>query len=352
MAKWTRNLSIAATVVLLSWGAWARAQEPAAGGDAPATPNAAQESELTLEEVRSLLDSIDPYRPAAEVSGELDVFGSTSMDVMAHGWATGFKAFHPQAKVVISAEGSETVVDRLGRSPGGIGMLSRPVSAGDLERLKAGGMKRPVAIQVARDALGVFVHQDNPLTEITYPQLLSLFCAEDPESNVTWAVTGMEGALSSQPVHLIGRGTSSGTQRFLEVHLFHQNKLRKLSQAADSNAAVAQAIGKDPLAIGISDFKMSAPHVKRLKLRDQGVVFAGNEREILLGHYPITRPLTLVFDLEADGPTAAANREFARYALGQAGQANAILAGFFPFDPPTLRSQLEKLAETEDVKLP
>ena len=350
MATWICNAFFTAAISVCLLGSCTLAQEPAAEENQSQEQIPQPAAELTVAEVRSLLDSIDPYRPTSEVTGELDIFGSTSMDVMAHGWGTGFKAFHPQIKVVISAEGSETVLARLTKNPKGMGMLSRPVTAGDLDQLKAGGMKQPVAIQVARDALGVFVNQDNPMDEISYSQLVALFCTEDSERKVTWGVVGIEGSNSSQPVHLIGRGDNSGTQRFLERHLFHENKIRKLSEVADSNAAVVQAIGKDPLAIGIADFKMAAPHVKRLKLRDQGRVFAGNEREILLGHYPITRPLTLVFDLGADGETAIANREFARYALGQAGQASAILAGFFPFDPPTLRSQFEKLADEENVE--
>ncbi len=70
-----------------------------------------------------------------------------------------------------------------------------------------------------------------------------------------------------------------------------------------------------------------------------------NEHDVLVGRYPITRPLTLVFDLEGENVKAAANRELIKFALAQTGQSNTILAGFFPFDPPTLRAERSKLNE-------
>jgi hypothetical protein len=51
----------------------------------------------------------------------------------------------------------------------------------------------------------------------------------------------------------------------------------------------------------------------------------------------------VVLDVGQEGEATVANREFVRFALSQAGQMQAILAGFFPFDPPTLRGQLSKV---------
>jgi ABC-type phosphate transport system substrate-binding protein len=134
-------------------------------GSLSVTPRVSAQEEaqdVSVDESRALLESIDPYLPRAEVAGEVDVFGSTSMDAMAHGWAIGFKKFHPKVKIVISAEGSETVFARLAKNPASLGMVSRPVTQEDLAQLKEIGLKNPAALMVAREALGVFVHNDNP----------------------------------------------------------------------------------------------------------------------------------------------------------------------------------------------
>ncbi len=216
-------------------------------------------TEPCVDEIRCLLDSIDPYLPEGEVSGEIDMFGSTSMDVLAHSWTRGFKKFHPGTEVVISAEGSETVIDRLAKNPSSIGMLSRPVTEEDLTRLKEVGLKNPVAVQVAREALGVFVHQSNPLDAISYPQLVTLFCSEDPNEEVTWKAVGVTGELADKPVHVIGRNENSGTRKFISKYLFHQDQLRSYKQTMETNAEVVKALSEDPQAIVIADFKTNQP---------------------------------------------------------------------------------------------
>ena len=167
-------------------------------------PSQAQQAkpDRSVEEIRAVLDAIHPYLPQREVETEVDVFGSTSMDALAHGWSVGFKKFHPKAEVVVSAEGSETVFERLAKSPGSIGMLSRPVTQEDLEKLQKAGLKRPVAIMIAREALGVFVHESNPLGSVDYQDLMTLFCSGKDAELVCWNSVGVTGDLAEQPVAL------------------------------------------------------------------------------------------------------------------------------------------------------
>ena len=306
------------------------------------------ETQLSVEELNALLNSIDPYLPQQEVSGEIDIFGSTSMDVLAHRWSTGFKEFHSNVKVVISAEGSESVFDRLARNHSSIGMLSRPVTNEDLAILKTKGLKKPVAIQVAREALGVFVNESNPLEVITYPQLVTLFCAENPDADVNWSAAGVTGEIAEKPVHVVGRNQSSGTRTFIETYLFHQHSMRSYKSELPSNAEVLRKVEQDPQAIAISEYKFSSDSLRRLKLRVKNTVIEGNEHDMLMGRYPITRPLTLVFDLEAEGTAPLQIANLFGTPIAQAGQSSAILAGFFPFDPPTLLAESSKMETSSD----
>ncbi len=322
----------------------AEQQAPPAGSVAPQQD---AEEELSIDEIHSLLESIPPYLPKAAVTSEIDIFGSTTMDSLAHGWAQGFRKFHEKAEVVISAEGSETVFDRLLKKPSSIGMLARPVTKADLDRLKSKGLKKPVAIQVARDALGVFVHQDNPLDIVDRQQLATLFTSADATKSVKWSDVGVEGKFGDAPVHILGRAKGSGTQKFIEDFLFHAQSMRADEQSLKSNSEVIAAVAKDPYAVAIVDVSCSGERVKRLHLRDNSTVIKGTDHEILLGHYPIVRPMALVFDMGQDAGQVVANAEFVRYALSQAGQTQAILSGFFPFDPATLRAQLEELGKAD-----
>jgi phosphate transport system substrate-binding protein len=301
--------------------------------------------DVSVEEMRAVLESIDPYLPQAEVAGEVDVFGSTSMDTMAHGWAIGFKKFHPKAKIVISAEGSETVFARLAKNPASVGMVSRPLTQEELAKLKEIGLKNPVALMVAREALGVFVHKDNPLDAVSYEDLIKLFCKSDESEDPTWAVIGLGEAYAKEPIDVVGRDAGSGTDRFLEQFLFRNRSLRKSASTAESNTKAIAEVEKNPYAVTIGGLKAGSHDARALHLRQGETVIPSTDHAILVGNYPLTRPLTLILDLGQTGDQVQASREFARYAISQAGQAQAILAGFFPFDPPTLRAEQAKLTE-------
>ncbi|WP_197231512.1 PstS family phosphate ABC transporter substrate-binding protein [Novipirellula artificiosorum] len=306
---------------------------------------------FSVQEIRSLLNSITPYLPGQEVSAEVDIFGSTSMDALAHGWAGGFKKFHPKATVVISAEGSETAVDRLTKNPASIGMFSRPVSEEELEKLKLAGLENPAAVMVAREALGVFVNESNPLKSINREQFLTLFCVPDgetPSEPMVWSSFGASGGIANEPVEIIARGQNSGTQIFLQNYVFGGQVMREAKASYASNAKVVQALEEDKNAIGICGLKCGSHSLRLLGLQANDTIIPCDDHSVLMGRYPLIRPLTLVLDLGQTGARADANREFVRYALHQAGQSQSILAGFFPFDPPTLRGERAKLEQKSD----
>ena len=311
-------------------------------------PSSAEQADsaLSVQEVREMLNSVDHYLPAdpeKDLNVEIDVFGSTSMDSLAHGWASGFKQFHPNAKVVISAEGTDSVFERLSKSPASVGMLSRPVTAEDLKELKEMGLVDPIAISVARQALGVFVHKNNPLESISREQFELLFCAVADSQPLKWQEVAVEGELADQPVEILDRSARSGTQKFIAEYLFGGLPLRKAKQTFTSNSEMIAALQQNPRGIAICGLRCGGHSAKLLHLLHHDTIIPSDDHTILLGHYPLIRPLTLVLDKGQKSPEAHASREFVRYALDQEGQAQAILSGFFPFDPPLLRGELLKL---------
>src|SRR5207302_7244907 len=58
-------------------------------------------------------------------------------------------------------------------------------------------------------ALGVFVHRNNPLARITLAQLDAVFSNTrrrgQPETISTWGALGLEGEWAARPIHLYGR---------------------------------------------------------------------------------------------------------------------------------------------------
>lgn len=300
-------------------------------------------SNSSVEALTSLLQTIDPYRPKSEASGKVAVFGSTSMDAMAHGWTQGFRQFHPEVKVEISAAGTEEAFSKLVEQPTSVVMLSRPVTEEEITALKKQGLREPVAIVVAREALSVFVHASNPQQAISGEQLRAVFTTSSGNSNLTWGDLGAAEPWKSKPIHVISRSDQSGTQRYLRDFVFNNASLREGQSTHVSNAEVLQAVGADPLAIAICGYRSSGDSVRALKLVAGASVVPSDDHAVLSGQYPLTRALSLVIDIGQSEPSATAAREFVRYALGQAGQTQAILVGFFPVDSPLLRAELDRL---------
>ena len=322
-------------------GIWISACVALSASAQEASPNA------SVEELTAMLQSIDPYRPNSEAKGVVRVAGSTSMDAMAHGWANCFKQFHTNIEVEISGGGSETTFERLQEDPDSVGMLSRPLKEEELERLRQLGLKKPTAFVVAREALGVFVHSQNPVASISGEQLRAVFTAKEGEESPTWGLLGATDNWADRPIHVVSRTENSGTQRFLEEFVFHSATMRPGVSSHSSNSEVLKAVSADPLAIAICGLRSTGSTVRALQLTAGATVVPSDDHAVLSGQYPLTRPLTLVIDMGQTSENAKASQEFVHYALCQAGQAEAILAGFFPVDLPLLRAGLQKLGATQ-----
>lgn len=317
-------------------------QQVCLGQGGPAEAANAGES-ASLEQLTAMLQSIDPYHPDQEVRGMVNVYGSTSMDAMAHGWASGFKQFHQKAMVEINAAGSDETFEALVKNPSSVGMLSRPVRDEELAELKRRGLKEPAAFVVAREALGVFVHASNPVQTISGEQLRAVFTQEQAATRLTWSLLDAPPHFATQPLRVISRTPNSGTQRFLADFVFNASDLRDGVSEHVSNAEVLKAVSDDPLSIAICGLRSTGQSVKSLKLMAGATEVPSDDHAVLTGQYPLTRPMTIILDLGQTDAEAKASQEFVHYGMCQAGQAGAVLVGFFPVDLPLLRAGVQKL---------
>ncbi len=296
-----------------------------------------------IEQMVAMLHAIDPYNSHEELKGSIHVFGSTSMDGMVHSWAGGFRQFHADVGIEISGTGSEEAFKRLVQDPAGVAMLSRPVTPQELEELKKQGLKNPTSFIVGREALGVFVHPDNPVQTISGAQLRSVFTTASVEESPTWKMLGASGEWADLPIHVISRSSRSGTQRFLTDFVFSSSEMREGVSAHHSNAEVLQAVAGDRLAIAICGLRCNLTSVRALSLKAGDALVPSDDRAILTGQYPLMRPLTMVVDMGQDSADAVAAQEFVHFGLCRTGQSRLISAGFFPVDLPLLRAGLLKL---------
>lgn len=296
----------------------------------------------SVERLRMLLQSIDPYLPKEQVSGVIKVFGSSTMDGLAHAWADNFREFHPDIRVEVVATGVEAGAERMKSESGGLWLVSRPLKSSELDSLRAGGVKEPVVFEIARQAMGVFVHPTNTVTSISGEQLRGIFTA-DGVPNPTWRVLGATGPVADQPIRIVSRSEESGTQRFLQDDIFGTNL--RYEEIVQSNAEAVAAIESNPLAIGICGLRCGSSKARSLSLEVGGNIIPSDDLAILSGQYPLVRPLSIVMDM--GNVENKATVEFLRYVLSQSGQAENVLAGYYPVDLPLIRAGMAKLHQSQ-----
>ncbi len=298
------------------------------------------------EQMTAILQAIPPYRPQnADLRATVRVFGSSSMDALAHGWANGFKKFHPNAEPLIHGTNSDEAFTELLKSPSSVAMLSRPVKEEELAELREKGLGTPVAFPVAREALAVFVNRANPATSITGGQLKSIFTNCPVTKDLIWSILDTPADWANKPIHVVSRTSTCGTQAYLRDFVFGSAEMREGVSAHYSNALVLESVSQDPEAIAICGMRSHGKNVKPLQLTAGGQAVPSDDAAVLAGKYPLTRPLVLVIDMGRGDVDALASQEFVRYALGQSGQTQTIMDGFFPVELPLMRAGLARLGD-------
>jgi len=199
-----------------------------------------------------------------------------------------------------------------------IGMSSRPIGDSDLPPSSQNRNvdDRPAEHVVALDAIAVIVNPGNPVSQLSIPQLRSIYSGRTRN----WKDVGGEDA----PIELYGRDSNSGTSEMFTEKVMGKNPLETARMAAlpkdrqmgDSNQIV-DAVMRSRNAIGYA----SSPLVrdaKALSISDgSSLAFLPTELSIVTEDYPICRRL-LLYDWDTPGSMVNAFIRYATYKPGQA----------------------------------
>lgn len=154
------------------------------------------------------------------LSGNLSSAGSDTMVNLMSLWSANFSQDNPNVNVQLQAAGSSSAPTALAAGAAQLGPMSRPMKAAEISAFEQRYGYPPLAVPVALDALVVLVHQDNPLREISFNQLDSLYsttlrCGE--ASPIThWKKLGLGGEWQSRAISLYGRNSASGTYGYFK----------------------------------------------------------------------------------------------------------------------------------------
>jgi phosphate transport system substrate-binding protein len=127
---------------------------------------------------------------------------------LALAWAEAYQQVEPAVDVSVTGGGSGTGIAALINGTVDLANASRQIKPEEIEQARANGIE-PLEIVVARDAIAVIVHRDNPVDHLTIEQLSAIYSG----AINNWAEVG--GA--DRTIVRLSRETNSGTHvYFLE----------------------------------------------------------------------------------------------------------------------------------------
>ena len=265
---------------------------------------------------------------ASTHAGTITVKGSDTLVILAQKWAEVYMGQHPQTKIQVSGGGSGIGFAALQNQGTDLADASRPIKATEVAAcIKAFG-KRPTEYKVALDGLSVYVHENNPVKELTVDQLDAIFSGKI----TNWKGVGGGDA----PITVYSRENSSGTYEFFKEHVLKGKDFVASAQTQPGTALVLQAVSRDPNGIGYGGVAYGKGAKLLLVKKDESSPgIEPTEENVVKGTYPIWRFLYVYINPALDKGEIAAYLNWIR---SDAGQAVVKDVGYFPL-PATLREK-------------
>jgi phosphate transport system substrate-binding protein len=282
---------------------------------------------------------VDPalpdYKAGSGVSGNLTSIGSDTLNNLMTYWAEGYRKFYPNVNIQIQGAGSGTAPPAMIQGTAQFGPMSRAMRGSEIGDFEKRYGYKPTAIRGAIDALGVFVHKDNPLQCLSLQQVDAIFSstrrggANAPVT--TWGQVGLTGEWASRPVAMYGRNSASGTYGYFKEVALSNGDYSPAVREQPGSSTVVQGVAADINGIGYSGVGYATADVKLVQLRGaDGKCYGPTAEAASTGNYPLARFLYIYVNRNPNQRMEPLRAEFIRYVYSKQGQQDVIRAGFFP----------------------
>jgi phosphate transport system substrate-binding protein len=291
----------------------------------------------------------DPrYAPKTVLAGRLRSIGSDTMDGVVARWEELFIKYHPNLRIMHEGRGSSTGTPALVDGQADFAPMSRPMLEAEVAKFRE---RFGYEIRVAIDALGVYVHPDNPIAQrgLTLTQLDAIFSATrkrgGTEQLATWGKLGLTGVWANAPINAYGRNKASGTYGYFRDSALSKGEFGAWVSEQDGSAQVVSRVESDKFGIGYSGVGYRTAGVAMAPLaKEAGQPFVAPAEETALNsRYPLARPLFLTTNRNPATPPSDMQREFIEFVLGPLGQEVVKKEGYYPLPPKLVAEELAKL---------
>jgi phosphate transport system substrate-binding protein len=272
---------------------------------------------------KSASASATPGHPAEYIENR----GSDTLVNLALAWAELYQQEHPEVRISVSGGGSGVGITALLNGTVDIANASRQIKPEEAEQAQAHGI-HPTEFVVARDAIAVIVHPDNPVGRLTLQQLSDIYSGRINN----WSDVGGE----DRPIVRLSRETNSGT------HVYFLETVVRLGQSDNhtlfstdtlllpSSEGIVNEVRQNPNAIGYDGLGYVPPDLKTIAVaRGPGEVYVLPSAATVNDQtYPIARDLYMY---TASEPTGAV-KAYLEWILGAEAKRVVGRLGFVPIE--------------------
>jgi phosphate transport system substrate-binding protein len=293
------------------------------------------------------------YKPAKKLAGEMTSIGTDTMEAVMKLWIEGFTRIYPKVSIKQEAKGSMTAEPALTEGRSQLAPLSRELMPDELARFKKKYGYEPLVVKVALGSYGTptktvaltfYVHESNPIKQLTFAQLDAIYCTErkrgHKEDITTWGQLGATGEWANRSIKPVGVMQPDGISNYIRLRICNDGVLKpgiKEEKIDHSDAAISVLtrivldVSHDPLAIGYAGFhnRQSGSKPVALAETDRGPFLMGTFDEVASARFPLTRFIYILVNQSPGKPLEPKVKEFLKYVLSDEGQQAVAKEGIF-----------------------
>lgn len=197
--------------------------------------------------------------PAEQASQTIENKGSDTIVNLALAWAEAYQQVQPQVLISVTGGGSGTGIAALINGTVDIANASRQIKTEERSAAEANGVT-PVEFVVARDAIAIIVHPDNPVERLTIDQISAIYTGEVDN----WSQVGGE----DRPIVRLSRETNSGTHVYFLEQVVRKGDpenealFSPTTLLLPSSEGITAEVRDNPNAIGYDGLGYVTPEVK------------------------------------------------------------------------------------------
>lgn len=207
-------------------------------------------------------DTASPSAPAAQLAGNIEIDGSSTVFPVTEAVAEEYKAVQANVKPTVGVSGTGGGFKRFCAAETAISNASRPIKDEEAALCKEAGVEY-TELKIAFDGLSVIVSKDNDFIDhLTLEELTKIFSAESTAK--TWK--DVRDTFPAEPIAVFSPGADSGTFDYFNETILDKKGVRKEATFSEDDNTLVTGVAGSKNAVAFFGFAYYEENQDKLKV--------------------------------------------------------------------------------------